>query len=172
MIIQALNLGCGKDIKVNENNICWTNVDILPSDGVDIDIDLNKSAWPLEDNKYDLILFKDILEHLDNVVPTMEELHRIAKPNCLIKIAVPYYASKVVYTDPTHRRGFTKHSFDYFAEGRKYSSYNFYTKARFDIQNTRFLTFGPRKFIPFKSILREFLNNITDIIEFDLIVKK
>jgi SAM-dependent methyltransferase len=171
--ISALNLGCGKDIKKSDANTIWTNSDIVKADGVDFVCDFNSYPWTsFEDNQFNYILCKDVLEHLDNVVRAMEEIYRIGKPGAIVEIHVPYYASKAAFTDPTHRRGFTENSLDYFAAGRKYSTYNFYTSARFNIQSVKFHTFGIRRFIPFKGILRIFLLNITDALEFRVEVIK
>lgn len=168
-----LNLGCGKDIKRSTNKVKWINVDKEKLEGVDLVTDLNKFPWKeLKDNTFDEIYCKDVIEHLDDVVKAMEEIHRIGKPGAIVHITVPYYASKVTFLDPTHKRGFTEHSFDYFCEDRQYSSYNFYTKARFKIIEVKFLTYGKRRLLPFKAILRHFLNNIIDVLYFKLKIIK
>jgi SAM-dependent methyltransferase len=44
----------------------------------------------------------------------MKEIHRILKPNGKLVIRSPYFVTPNAYTDLTHKRFFTIHSFDYF----------------------------------------------------------
>jgi SAM-dependent methyltransferase len=168
---KILNLGCGMDIRKGGSER-WVNCDVKKMKGVNVVCDLNKYPWPFKKNEFDGVYCKDVLEHLDNTIKVMEEIHRICKNGAIVNIVVPYYASKVTFLDPTHKRGFTENSFDYFCEGRQYSKYNFYTKARFKILGIKFITYGKRRFIPFKRLLRQFLNNIVDILKIELKVIK
>ncbi len=93
--------------------------------------DLNKFPYPFEDNTFDEILAYSILEHLDNVVKAMEEIHRIAKPGALVDIAVPYWDGYGFATDPTHKTMFTEDTFEFFT-GK--ADYAYITSARFKIR--------------------------------------
>ncbi|MGB2833345.1 MAG: methyltransferase domain-containing protein [Methylotenera sp.] len=168
----ALNLGCGKDVKKSSDTIHWKNVDICQNEGVDAIFDLDVYPWPLDDNQFDHVLCNDVLEHLDNVIKAMEEIYRISKPSATVEISVPYYASKAAFTDITHKRFFTENSMDYFSDAGKYSKYNFYTKVRFRVDLVKLSTVGPRKYLPFKTLLKTFFLNIVDNIEFYLTVEK
>lgn len=122
-----LNLGCGKDIKMG-----YINLDIVRNKGVDIVHDLNKFPYPFKDNTFNEIVCNNIIEHVDNVIKVMEELHRISKPNAKIRVQVPSFSSKDFFTDPTHKHAFSTLSFQYFEEN---TPLNFYTKARFKVKS-------------------------------------
>jgi SAM-dependent methyltransferase len=70
--------------------------------------------FPIKSNSFDLIIANNIIEHVENVVPTMEEIHRTGKKNSLVVLRTPHYSHPESYRDPTHRWQFTWESFDYF----------------------------------------------------------
>ena len=107
-----LNLGCGNDIKKG-----WVNLDIYKGEGIDVVHDLNNLPLPFEDNSFNYILCKDILEHV-NYVDVMNELHRILKKGGIIRIRVPHFTSKSNYADPTHINLFSSNTFYYFVRDR------------------------------------------------------
>lgn len=67
-----LNLGCGTDIRRG-----FVNLDHCDLPGVDVVHDLQKLPLPFEDSSFELIICRDILEHLD-YIPLLEEIHRIS----------------------------------------------------------------------------------------------
>ncbi len=101
----------------------YTNVDLLPLDGVDVVADLNRKPWPFEDSQFELILCNHYLEHVADIVLTMEELHRIGEPGALVVFRTPYFANYESFRDPTHRWHLTLDSLDYFVEGNGYPKY-------------------------------------------------
>ncbi len=129
--MKKLNLGCGKDIKKD-----FVNLDAIQLPGVDIVHDLNKFPWPFKDNEFEHVMATSVLEHLNNLVKVIEELHRICKNNAIIDITVPHFSSLGAYIDPTHKNFFTYYTFDYFKEN---FNYNFYSKARFQIIKRKIL---------------------------------
>ena len=116
--MNKLNLGCGRDIMEG-----WTNLDINPSVGADVIFDLERCGeqgtfgrLPFKGNQFDRILCSHTLEHLRNILPLMEELWRVSKPNAEFIIRVPYALHNSAFDDPTHVRFFTPESFIYFAQ--------------------------------------------------------
>ncbi|MFX1392094.1 MAG: methyltransferase domain-containing protein [Promethearchaeota archaeon] len=105
-----LNLGCGYDCRKG-----WVNLDREKRDGVDIVHDLNKLPLPFENEKFDYVLCQDVLEHV-NIIPLMNEIHRILKKGGILKIRVPHFTSTLNYEDPTHKNQFSIRTFDYFIE--------------------------------------------------------
>ena len=91
-----LNVGCGNDIREG-----WINLDIIKKEGIDIVHDLNKVPLPFEDDTFNYILCRNVLEHV-NYVALMNDLHRILKQGGLLRIRVPHFTSKSNYADPTH----------------------------------------------------------------------
>jgi SAM-dependent methyltransferase len=111
---KKLHLGCGNEIMKD-----WINLDMQSLPGVDIIADLDQCATtpiPLEDSSIDEILANHLIEHLNNPLPFMQELHRIAKPNAKATFRVPYGSSDVAFTDPTHVRQYFIQSFQYFSQ--------------------------------------------------------
>jgi SAM-dependent methyltransferase len=109
-----LNLGCGRDIKEG-----WVNVDVCDGDGINIVADLNEAAafmGVLQADTVDEFLMSHVIEHLRNPLITMQELHRIAKPNARITIRCPHGASDDADEDPTHVRRMFPGSFGYFSQ--------------------------------------------------------
>ena len=92
-----LDVGCGPYKTPGAIGIDWAK---LP--GVDVVHDLNVFPWPFSNNYFDHIVCNHSLSHLNNFVRTIEEIFRIAKPNSILEILVPHYASDNFNTDPTH----------------------------------------------------------------------
>ena len=105
-------------------------VDINPCLAPTLVWDLNRVPYPLPDNSFDAIVCHHVLEHLDNVVAVMEEIHRLGRPGARVFIRTPHFSSWQYYTDPTHRHPFAARSFDYFVEGTALHAYD-YSSARF-----------------------------------------
>ena len=152
--MKVLDLGCGKRKLPGA-----IGIDNNPKSDADVIHDLNTCPYPFGDNEFYEINCDSILEHLDNFFHVMEELYRITVPGGIIHIKVPYYTSFDAFTDPTHKHFFTSRSFDYFRED---FTYNYYTTARFTIENIH-LTFLKLKQIrgisPHKLLGIEFLAN-------------
>lgn len=60
----------------------------------------------------------------------MKELHRITKPNGVLKITVPFFANIANFSDITHKHSFTHISFDILEKGH-YADY--YSTTHFKI---------------------------------------
>ena len=56
---------------------------------------------------------------LPNVGKTIEELHRISKPNGTIYILCPHFSSASAFLDPTHKKFFSNRTFDYFIKDKE-----------------------------------------------------
>ncbi|MFA5292222.1 MAG: class I SAM-dependent methyltransferase [Phycisphaerae bacterium] len=121
---KILDLGCGKNkypgaigIDFNKN----TNADIIHN--------LDIFPYPFGNNEFDTIVINHSIEHLDDVVRVMEEVHRIAKPDAHVLINAPYFTSVDAFTDPTHKHFFTARSFDYFTGD--FESFGYYSDVKF-----------------------------------------
>ncbi len=162
-----LNLGCGR--KYLEGYI---NCDFVPSIKADKYFDLEVFPYPIESNSADEVLLDNVLEHLNDVLRVMTELHRILKPGGVARIIVPYAKSDWAFQDPTHKHFFTEKSMDYF---RPDFEFNFYSKCRFEVRKAELrydsttLRHKLRNAIPFRSVLRYFLYNLYDGVYFELV---
>lgn len=129
-----LNLGCG-DLAAGD----YFNVDIAEREGVDAAFDLREMPWPLPDNHFTEIQFIDVLEHLPDLIGTVEELWRISKDGAEIRIRVPYWNSRWSWMDPQHVRTFHECTFDFFDPSKKYCQQRpYYSDARFKIEYVTF----------------------------------
>jgi predicted SAM-dependent methyltransferase len=107
-----LNLGCGSIILPD-----YVNVDIAPVPGADVVHDLDVRPWPWEADTVEQIVAKDVFEHVESAVIFMAECHRVLVPGGLLHLRTPHYKSRDAFTDPTHRRFPTEHTFDYWIQG-------------------------------------------------------
>lgn len=106
-------------------------IDIRPHSEADIVHDLNRFPWPCEDDKFDLIMCRHVLEHLPATDKVMEELYRICKYNGKVIIEVPHFSHVEAFRHWQHVHFFTAGSFDYFSPG------NTTYKAHFNIVRKR-----------------------------------
>lgn len=124
------NLGCG------ERHIKGAvNIDLF-AQNADIRHDLNQYPYPFLENSFDEIHAWNVIEHLDDVIAAMHEIHRIGTDGCLVHIRVPHFRSACLYEDLTHKHGFAWRSFDLLTqEGTIYGDY---AKCRYQIISRRF----------------------------------
>lgn len=141
-----LNLGAGNDIRAG-----YINHDLVALPGIDVVHDLNSYPWPWPDESVDEVIARDLLEHLDDFMAAMEELHRILKPDGLARVKVPYWNSWCRHADPTHKRGFHELTFQFFNPDSAYcKERHYYSNARFYILDEVFVLvpFSPYFGIP------------------------
>lgn len=119
-----IDLGCGR-----RKYPTSTGIDGVKLEGVDIVADLNKGI-PLKDDAADMLVSFHFLEHVNDFTRMVEEIHRVVKPNGIVKIRVPYFNCFDAFTDPTHKNFFTERAFDYFSD-KIY--FDYYSKAKFKI---------------------------------------
>jgi len=97
--IKKLNLGSGQFYKKG-----YINLDIDPNTKTDVFHDLAKFPYPFQNNSFSLIEANHVLEHLEDIVKVMKELHRILEPGGSLIIRVPHFSRG--FTRPDHKRGF------------------------------------------------------------------
>jgi SAM-dependent methyltransferase len=131
---RILQLGSGKKYHASA-----VNIDVARDTHPDVVHDLNSIPWPFRADTFFEVWAYDVIEHLDDVVRVMEEIHRVSVPGALVKLTVPHFSSRNAFTDPTHRHFFSVGSFDYFTAG---SELNFYTAARFE-KSVASIVFAP-----------------------------
>jgi len=111
---KRLNVGCGRNIREG-----WINLDNSDLPGIDIRFDLEQcqnTPIPLPDDSIDEFLLSHVIEHVNNALPLMQELWRVAKPNAVCTILVPHGSSDDAWDDPTHIRPYFPNSFCYFSQ--------------------------------------------------------
>lgn len=104
-----LNLGCS-----DAHLPGYVNVDRVPP--ADQIVDLTQS-WPWPDSSVEEIVARDIIEHLPNMLRTMNEAHRVLRPGGIFKISVPTTDGAGAWQDPTHCSFWNRNSFWYYEQG-------------------------------------------------------
>ena len=87
-------------------------IEILP----DYDIrecDLEKDPFPFEDNYFDFVFSKSVLEHVRNTENVVRETYRVLKPGGITVQLTPDWATdyRMFWDDPTHVKPFTRKGF-------------------------------------------------------------
>lgn len=131
--LKILDLGCGK--KKRPGTI---GVDYSDRHNADIIHDLNLFPYPFESDSIDHVYLDNVLEHLNQPMRVMEEVHRIAKLGATIKIMVPYFRSIWAFIDPTHKTFYTVDSFAYYDPRHPICQRYDYTHARFLVERVVF----------------------------------
>lgn len=107
-----LNLGCGSDIMDD-----WVNVDIVQTAPGVVVHDLDVAPWPFGDGAAEQICALDVFEHVDKPIVFMNEAWRVLGRGGLLYMRTPHYTAEHAYTDPTHKRFPTQHTWDYWIPG-------------------------------------------------------
>lgn len=104
-----LNIGCG-----NKRTEGAVNID---RQGSDLDLDLEDACFPFDDGSVDYVQSDHCLEHIRNLIPLINEIHRVMAPNAEARIRVPVLPNLEAFQDPTHVRFFTDRTFNYWLSG-------------------------------------------------------
>ena len=97
----------------------YVNLDMVALPGIDAVFNLEECATkrlPFDDDTFDELYASHVLEHITNILPLMQELHRVTKPGGQFLARVPYGSSDDAFENPTHIRYFFLNSFQYFAQ--------------------------------------------------------
>ena len=124
-----LEIGCGqfkKELK-QEDTIY---LDIRPFENIDIVRDIEKGL-PFADETFEYIKAHHVMEHLKDLIFVMNECWRVLKPGATLDIEVP--VGQNAWIDPTHIRGFTVNSFNFFLI-KDFNSWNSGVVGYFDVK--------------------------------------
>lgn len=94
-----IDIGCGSSKLPGS-----FGVDLHPYAGVDKVLNLDETPWDLPSSAFRSIHATHVIEHVDDLVAFMREIHRIARPDAEVVIATPHFSSFNSWADPTHRR--------------------------------------------------------------------
>ncbi len=117
---RILDVGCG--INKLPNAI---GIDRNPASHADLLVDIDSFPYPFDDNSFDRIYAAHVIEHVADVMQTMEEFYRLVKPAGVIFLATPHYTDFSSFCDPTHRWHLTSYSFRYF--GVDHGGFGYYS---------------------------------------------
>jgi len=114
-----INLGCGF------NRIPgYVNIDSSEEVKPDLVLNLDSPNFgfkhsfkiPISSDSVDEVMAIHVLEHIHNLIPLMNEIHRVLKSGGTLKIRVPHSHSLEAFQDPTHVRFFNQNSWQYFTK--------------------------------------------------------
>src|ERR1700737_1992043 len=134
----TLDVGCG-----NSKIPGAVGIDRVPGPQVDVVHDLNTFPWPLASDTFEIVKLWSVIEHLPDILGTLEEVYRVARPGAMVLIGTPHFSSANAYTDPTHVHFLSGRFLDYFIQGTELAGhYGFYSKVRFRLDERR-VTLSP-----------------------------
>jgi SAM-dependent methyltransferase len=88
--------------------------------------DIENEFLPYEDESFDIVYSKSLLEHLYYPEKYMKEAYRVLKPNGLLITLVPNWESnyKIYYDDYTHRTPFNQLSLEHILKIHNFTNVN------------------------------------------------
>jgi len=91
----------------------FVNIDVAQR--ADISLDLNDSPLPFDDNSVDLAFSYHTLEHVENYLFALGEIHRVLKHGAPFLVGLPYVSLTYWHqVNPYHLHDFNEDSFDFF----------------------------------------------------------
>lgn len=90
--------------------------------------DLDRYPYPFADDSFDRLEATHVIEHVSDVIRTMEEFHRLVRPGGRLRLVTPHYTDFSSFCDPTHRWHLNSFSFRYF--GEDHGGFGYYSRAR------------------------------------------
>jgi ubiquinone/menaquinone biosynthesis C-methylase UbiE len=110
---RTLNIGSGR----KNMDVCDINLDI--SLECQPTVCGNAEKLPFKDNTFFDVKAYHVLEHIPNIVETMNECWRVLVDGGMLRTCVPMFPSVGSIADPTHIRYFIPETFEYFTEKGK-----------------------------------------------------
>jgi hypothetical protein len=143
----CVDLGCGKRKRPES-----IGLDIARIPG-SVDVIGDVTRTPFRDSSASRVFAWHVVEHIDDLPALMAEVWRICRPGALVYLRFPHASSThSAWSDPTHRRGLTLETFDYFDEGTLAGTlFGYYHTAPFRVVRRR-LTFSANADDPLNAI--------------------
>ncbi len=112
----CLNIGAGKTYIPG-----FKNIDV--SKKADIVMNLSVDQLPFADSSVDLVVTSHTLEHIDDYLFALGEIHRVLKHGAKLLVGVPYVTlTEFNLVNPYHKHHFNEFSFDFFDPDRLLNS--------------------------------------------------
>lgn len=135
---KVIDLGCGPSKFPGS-----IGVDFIKSPCVDIVHNLNQYPYPIETG-IDAVFMNHVIEHVEDIPRTIEEVHRLLVPGGELWIATPHFTDSSSYIDPTHKYHLGLRSFTQFCAPR---SDMFVMELAYVVLKGRWKNLGYEKYI-------------------------
>src|SRR5260370_38307918 len=122
--MKVLDVGCGIHKQPGSIGIARN-----PASRADVLVDLDRFPYPFADSSFDRLTASHVIEHVDDVIRSMEEFHRLVRGGGTVRIETPHYTDFSSWCDPTHRHHLNTFSFRYF--GEKHGGFGYYSAGPF-----------------------------------------
>ncbi len=118
-LFRTLDVGCGRNKRPGA-----IGLDSNRNTAADVVADINRGALPFRDDSFERVWLVHVIEHVADVVATVEEVHRVTRAGGVVVIETPHYTDFSSFCDPTHRWHLNTFSFRYFTEDGGFSYYS------------------------------------------------
>ncbi|RXZ78914.1 methyltransferase domain-containing protein [Paenibacillaceae bacterium] len=99
-----LDLGCGQNKQLD-----YTGLDRFLLPGVDVVCDINEGL-PFASSSATRMMASHCLEHVEDLISTMEELYRVCQHKAILCILAPYAHTSLNMANPYHKFHFNEHT--------------------------------------------------------------
>ena len=122
--MKILDVGCG----INKLPGA-VGIDRNPASKADVLVDVDHLPYPFRDSSFDGLQAIHVIEHVSDVIRTVEEWNRLVRDGGEVLIVTPHYTDFSSFCDPTHKWHLTSFSLRYF--GEDHAGFGYYSTARF-----------------------------------------
>jgi SAM-dependent methyltransferase len=129
-------------------------VDRIAGTRADVLCDLDSFPYPFADASFDEVRAVHVIEHVSDVIRTMEEFHRLLRNGGEVYIATPHYTDFSSFCDPTHRWHLNSFSLRYF--GQDDAGFGYYSRARFREKSVRVKVLALWRYLGFELLINAF----------------
>jgi SAM-dependent methyltransferase len=144
--LPILDIGCG--INKHPGAI---GLDRNLATRADVIADLDRFPFPFRDSSFREIRATHVIEHVADVIKTVEEIHRLLAPGGRAIIVTPHYTDFSSFCDPTHRWHLNSFSLRYF--GKDNAGYGYYSRAKFREISTRVTLLSMWRYLGFELLV-------------------
>jgi SAM-dependent methyltransferase len=118
---RILELGCGRTKAPGAIGVDFN----LDATAANVICDLNRPL-PFADSTFAQVRAVQVVEHLESVMGSVSEMHRVTRPGGSIYLVTPHYSDYSSWCDPTHRWHLNSFSFYFF--GLHHGQRHWYTR--------------------------------------------
>lgn len=150
----------------------FVNIDI--SKEADVTLDLSCDALPFDTDSVDLIFSYHTLEHVDNLLFALGEIHRVLRHEGRLLIGLPYVLTEYHVVNPYHVHNFNERFFEFFDPTKIKGSAVEANPVLFRSIFNRYHYMGGFRYVPqpFRSWCRRHLFNVVWKIDIGLLAIK